>query len=474
MQSPLEYPEQDYRFDHLRVRFRNPHVEQTFVRETLERAINFVRIYLIAGIGLYLCFGVLDYIVGGESLAALWTIRYGFVCPVLLSIFAITFTPIFFRFAQPLLALAMLTSGMGIILMTSVMHGEFRAHYYAGLIMVVIYCGSLIRLKFFHSLWISLLLVALYQVVIFFINPLPTHLAINNDFFLAMSTGVGLFSGYIQEMYIRRGYISQKIIEDKNAVTTLLLHEANQANKSKSEFLATMSHEFRTPLNAIIGFSDIIRNQVFGAVGNKQYADYANDINASGQHLLAIINDILDLAKADAGKVVLAEREVDLTDVLRRCVRMCHERAQSGKVRLLFPDCTEPVYVFGDERLLLQVAINLVSNAVKFTPEGGDVRLTLQARPDEGVIMKVADTGIGIKQEDVPRVLRPFEQVESSYARKHGGSGLGLPYADRLVRLHGGELILQSILGRGTTVTVRLPPERLIGVGRHPSMKAAG
>ena len=235
----------------------------------------------------------------------------------------------------------MFASGFGIILMTAVMSAPFNSQYYAGLIMVVIYCGSLIRLKFFHSLWISLLLIAAYQVVCLWINPIPAKNFINNDFFLAMSTGVGLFSGYIQEMYIRRAYVSQKIIEDKNAVTTLLLHEANQANKSKSEFLATMSHEFRTPLNAIIGFSDIIKNQVFGAVGNKQYAEYANDINASGQHLLAIINDILDLAKADAGKIQLTEREVDFTDVLRRCVRMCHERAQSGKVRLLFPDCTE-------------------------------------------------------------------------------------------------------------------------------------
>jgi two-component system, cell cycle sensor histidine kinase PleC len=474
MQAPLEYPEQDYRFDRLRLRFRNPAVEQTFIRETLEQSINFVRVYLIAGTCLYICFGVLDTIVGGDLLPAMWTIRYGVVCPILLGIFALTFFPLFFRVAQPALALAMLASGFGIIMMTAIMPAPFNSNYYAGLIMVVIYCGSLIRLKFVHSLWISVALIAAYQVVGVWLNPVPTKFFVSNDFFLIMATGVGLFSGFIQEMYIRRAYISQKIIEDKNAVTTLLLHEANQANKSKSEFLATMSHEFRTPLNAIIGFSDIIKNQVFGAVGNKQYADYANDINSSGQHLLAIINDILDLAKADAGKVQLSEREVDFTDVLRRCARMCHERAQTGKVRLLFPDCTEPVYVMGDERLLLQIAINLVSNAVKFTPEGGDIRLTLQARVGEGVSMKVADTGIGIPPEDIQRVLRPFEQVETSYARKHGGSGLGLPYADRLIKLHGGELNISSVVGRGTTVTVRLPAERLLAVGPHPSLREAG
>lgn len=473
MQARLEYPEQDYRFDPLRVRFRNPAVEQTFIRETLAASLNFVRSYLVAGTGLYVCFGLLDYIVGADKTQLLWAIRYGIVCPMIMGIFAITFFPVFLRHAQAFLAIAMFASGFGIVLMTSV-DAPFASEYYAGLIMVVIYCGSLIRLKFFHSMWISVVLIALYQLVALWINPIPVNNFINNDFFLAMSTGVGLFSGYISEMYIRRAYVAQKIIEDKNAVTTLLLHEANQANKSKSEFLATMSHEFRTPLNAIIGFSDIIKNQAFGPIGNKQYAEYANDINSSGLHLLSIINDVLDLAKADAGKVQLHDREVDLTDVLRRCVRMCHERAQTGKVRLLFTDCTEPVHVTGDERLLLQVAINLVSNAIKFTPEGGDVRVTLTARKGEGVTMKVADTGIGIAQEDLQRVLRPFEQVESSYARKHGGSGLGLPYADRLVQLHGGRLSLQSILGRGTTVTVFLPPERYIPVPDHHHMKVAG
>ena len=163
MQAPLVYPEQDYRFDHLRLRFRNPGVEQTFVRETLEQSINFVRVYLIAGTCLYICFGVLDMIVGGDLLPALWTIRYGVVCPILLGIFTLTFFPLFYRVAQPALALAMLASGLGIVVMTAIMHAPFNSNYYAGLIMVVIYCGSLIRLKFFHSLWISVFLIAAYQ-----------------------------------------------------------------------------------------------------------------------------------------------------------------------------------------------------------------------------------------------------------------------------------------------------------------------
>jgi hypothetical protein len=194
MQGRLEYPEQDYRFDHLRMRFRNRAVEQTFVRETLAQSLNFVRAYFVAGTGLYLCFGALDWLVGGSALPVLWAIRYGVVCPILMGIFALTFFPVFLRVAQPLLAAAMIASGGGIIAMTAVMDAPFNSHYYAGLIMVVIYCGSLIRLKFFHSMWISVLLIAAYQAVGLWINPLPAELFINNDFFLVMATGVGLFS----------------------------------------------------------------------------------------------------------------------------------------------------------------------------------------------------------------------------------------------------------------------------------------
>ena len=148
-----------------------------------------------------------------------------------------------------------------------------------------------------------------------------------------MATVVGLFSGYIQEMYIRRSYQAQKVIEAKNAAANVLLLEADKANKAKSEFLANMSHELRTPLNAIIGFSDILKKQLFGALGNARYAEYVKDINDSGNHLLAIINDILDLAKAEAGKLTLQEDDIDLVRCLDDAVRMCRGRAQTG-VRL--------------------------------------------------------------------------------------------------------------------------------------------
>jgi signal transduction histidine kinase len=248
---------------------------------------------------------------------------------------------------------------------------------------------------------------------------------------------------------------------------------AEAANRAKSAFLATMSHELRTPLNAIIGFSDIIKRELFGSLENEKYADYAKDIHDSGSHLLAIINDILDLAKAESGKLQLSEHEFDVTEMLEACIRMCRGRAETGKVDLIFFGGQSEIRTLGDERLLLQVVANLVTNGIKFTAEGGTVRVYVSASPQKGIAIKVSDTGIGIAPENIGRVLRPFEQVETSYSRKHSGSGLGLPYAKRLTELHGGELKIESELAKGTTVTVTLPPSRLVEIRKRAMAKEA-
>jgi signal transduction histidine kinase len=300
--SRLKNDEQRFELERIWLRFRDSGVETTFLHDTLRQSINFIRAYLIAGTCLYMFFGILDSVVGGAALKSMFLIRYGMVVPILLSILALTFFPLFFRIAQPALAMAMISSGEGVVAMTAIMGPPFNGQYYAGIIMCAIYCGSLIRLKFHYSVMISIFLFASYQVACVWINPIPLQTYISNNFFLAMATGVGLFSAYIQELYIRRAYVGQRIVEEKNRLVSEALEEAVRANKSKSEFLATMSHELRTPLNAIIGFSDIIKRELFGSLENERYSDYAKDIHDSGSHLLSIINDILDLAKAESGK----------------------------------------------------------------------------------------------------------------------------------------------------------------------------
>jgi two-component system, cell cycle sensor histidine kinase PleC len=472
--TPLKSEELPFELDRVRLRFRDPAVESVFLSDTLRSSINFIRAYLVAGTCLYISFGFLDYVVGGESVNSMWLIRYAIVVPILLSVLSLTFFPLFYRVAQQALSVVMLSSGVGILAMTAIMGPPFNSQYYAGLIMVVIYCGSLIRLKFHFSVLISLFLLVSYGIVALLINPIPMPTLISNTFFLTMATGVGLFSAYIQELYIRRAYVGQRIVEEKNRLVSQALAEAVRANKSKSEFLATMSHELRTPLNAIIGFSDIIKRELFGSLENERYADYAKDIHESGSHLLSIINDILDLAKAESGKLQLSEHEFDLTETLEACVRMCSGRADAGKIEMIFFGGQSEIRATADERLLLQIVANLVTNAIKFTPEGGTVRLFVSANQQKGIVITVADTGIGIAPENIDRVLRPFEQVETSYARKHGGSGLGLPYAKRLTELHGGTLTIESELGKGTSVSVTLPAYRLVEVKKRASIKEAG
>ena len=458
-----------YALDPFRLRFRNPTVESEFSYETFTHSIGFIRAYLIAGSGLFVSFGVLDRVVGGNMVWSMLAIRYALVCPILLAVFASTFTVNFYRVGQLALSIAMASSGLGIVAMTAIMEPEAASRYYAGLIMCVIYCGSLIRLKFIYSMMISVFLCLSYQVSAVILNPIPITQYISNNFFLVMATQVGLFSGYIQEIYIRKSYVQKKIIEAKNKVMNQLLAEAYSANRSKSEFLANMSHELRTPLNAIIGFSEIFAKQIIGPLGSAKYVEYANDIHSSGIHLLSIINDILDLAKAESGKLDLSEDEVDLVKVIRRSMRMCEHRALQRRLTITVAPEHEIVRVIADEKLLLQLSLNLLSNAVKFTPDGGEIRISVTANTENGVEIAVIDTGIGIPPEDLERVLRPFEQIESTYTRKFKGTGLGLPYAVRVTELHGGKLTIESTVGKGTTVRVWLPPSRFVAVDDEAS-----
>jgi signal transduction histidine kinase len=455
-------PEPNYDLDIVRLRFRDRDVERTFERDTLQRSLGVIRVYVIAGVLLYLVFGALDRAVGGNAAHTLLVIRYGFVCPILLAVSVLSFFPVFTRIGQYALACNMVSSGLGVVVMTAFMPPPYNAQYYAGLLMCLIYCSSLIRLHFSFSIYISVILVGAYQVVAGFVNPLPFPTLISNDFFLIMATGVGLFSGYYQELYVRKSYVSQQIIEAKNAALKSLLIEADNANKSKSEFLATMSHELRTPLNAIIGFSDVLKKQLYGTLGNERYLEYVADINASGLHLLAIINDILDLAKAEAGKLELREDTFDMIQCVQDCIQMCRGRADEGGIKLTLDAPQWELDAFGDERLLRQLILNLVSNGVKFTPPNGQVRVRLTAEKGVGIFIEVFDTGIGIPPEHLDRVLRPFEQVERALSRRHGGTGLGLPFAKKIAELHGGSLWLESDVDKGTHVGVRLPAERLI------------
>jgi signal transduction histidine kinase len=263
------------------------------------------------------------------------------------------------------------------------------------------------------------------------------------------------------DMHSRDHYVDQKIIEEKNAAMQALLDKAEAANRAKSEFLTNMSHELRTPLNAIIGFSEIIRQEYLGPVGSPKYMDYATDIHLSGKHLLTIINDILDLARAESGQLAIREQVFDLRELVGAVHAQLAGQALEAGLDLTVEMPGENVTARGDQRLLRQVLLNIVSNAVKFTPSGGRVAVIMDADCQEGIRIIVRDTGVGIPPEHIERVLRPFEQVENALSRSHGGAGLGLSFALKVIELHEGTLTIDSAVGTGTTVRVMLPPSRL-------------
>ena len=238
--------------------------------------------------------------------------------------------------------------------------------------------------------------------------------------------------------------------------------EAEMASRSKSEFLANVSHELRTPLNAIIGFSEIIKAELFGPVTPDQYRVYASDIHDSGRHLLSLINDILDLSKVEAGKFEVADAEIEPPEVVSAALRLVRERARERKVRLVNNQPPGLPTLIADPRAVKQILINLLSNALKFTEEGGTVTIEVALDPDGALAFRVRDTGIGMDARDIEVALAPFGQVDSTLSRRYEGSGLGLPLSKRLTELHGGTLEVASEKGAGTCVTVRFPAERVV------------
>jgi signal transduction histidine kinase len=253
------------------------------------------------------------------------------------------------------------------------------------------------------------------------------------------------------------------VTEQKEAEAALrrAAAEAEAASRAKSQFLATMSHELRTPLNAVIGFSEALMHES-DRPDARRVEEYANAINEAGRHLLSLINDILDVARIEAGRMDLAEDRVDLASLSAAVLRLLEPAARTASVALALAVPKDLPAVRGDERRLRQVLLNLVSNAVKFTPPGGSVRLEAGPDVEGGIALRVADTGIGIAREDLERVFQPFVQLDSSLARRYQGSGLGLFLSRALALAHGGTLTLESEPGRGTTAVLRLPAARVL------------
>jgi signal transduction histidine kinase len=254
----------------------------------------------------------------------------------------------------------------------------------------------------------------------------------------------------------------QDVSVDKAAEQALMRakQSAETANRAKSSFLATMSHELRTPLNAVIGFAQLLEQDRFGPIGYQKYKEYIGHIRESGEHLLAVINDILDLSRVEAGESALHETAFDMANLVRRTAALMEAKVRSGELTLVSRLPGGLPLLHADERAVKQILLNLLANAVKFTPSGGEVTVEVTC-VDDGLEMAVADTGIGIAAHDQERIFEPFVQVESELNRRFEGTGLGLPLVRSLVELHGGRVSLQSAPAEGTRVAVWFPAARL-------------
>jgi two-component system cell cycle sensor histidine kinase PleC len=251
-------------------------------------------------------------------------------------------------------------------------------------------------------------------------------------------------------------------IEEEKAISDEARRRAESANIAKSRFLATMSHELRTPLNAILGFSEVMKCELLGPVENANYKEYCGNIHESGRHLLQLINEILDLSRIEAGRYELHEEPVRLTDVVEDCLRLLHLRAESKGLHVSLDFEKGLRQLWADERAIRQICLNLISNALKFTPRGGSITLTAGSTPDGGQTFVVKDTGPGIPKDEIPKVMQAFGQGSLAHQTAEGGTGLGLPIVQNLATLHGGTFELRSELRKGTEAVVTLPPSRVL------------
>ncbi len=240
----------------------------------------------------------------------------------------------------------------------------------------------------------------------------------------------------------------------------LAKEEAERAYVAKSRFLAIMSHELRTPLNAIIGFSDLIARETFGPIGEPRYLEYARDVQENSQHLLGIINDVLQMARAENGLIQLDEEKFAVQQLLEAIPRLLNAAAASGRVKIEIVPCPRTLTLTADYRLLKQILVNLVSNAIKFTPPGGVITVTCKAGENGSLLLSVKDTGIGVSAKDLEHIFEPFHQLDDQLQRRRGGVGLGLSIARQFARAHGGDIVFESVPGQGSTATLVLPSGR--------------
>ena len=456
------------------LRFSDSAVEREFDLLWRGQSLGLIRLWSLIGILVYVAFGLVEWWVYPANIGQSFALRYGLVLPIQLGFLGLTYS----RWhsvtqAINLVLCTSLTNAAYLYLLAITPHPQQMIYYFM-VLLIILFTHGFIGVRFVHSFVASYLTFFGYLAVMLLFSPVSAKTGAVLALVLFLAITISVFGNYNQELHLRRDFRLNKLLALQKRHSEELARRAMEANEAKSRFLAMMSHELRTPLNAIIGFSEIIAKQMFGPVQPERYRGYAADIDRSGRHLLGLINGILDLSRAAEGKLNLREDTIDIGDLLEQCRRMLEPRAEEAGLRLTLKRPISLLQLRGDERMVRQIVLNLLSNALKFTPSGGTVALGADQLEDGALTLTVADTGIGIAASDMEIAMTPFGQIDSSLARKYEGAGLGLPLSRTLIELHGGTLTLASEPGRGTTATVRFPGSRTGAVAARNAEPVSG
>ncbi len=441
----------------LRLRIPDPELEREFLGEYAQKALGTLRFNILLAAVLFALVGYFDTVIIPDIKDIAWAIRFAIVCPIMLLILAATFVRGLQRYLQWLIAFGVLIVGLGVIAMIALAREPGNHLYYAGLLITFMYLYGLTLMRFSFTSAVCGILVIVYEVTALTITRTPFAIFMNNTFFLVTANFIGMYSHYTIERYRRQEFLQKRAAEERAAELERANRKAEAASRAKSEFLANVSHELRTPLNSIIGFSEIMKKGMTGDLSEEQ-KEYCKDIWESGKHLLRLINDILDLSKIEAGMMTLDLGTVDVKRTIQDCLTLFRERAMRQGIAISC-DIAETVgEITADERKIKQVIFNLVSNALKFTPDSGRVGLVARRNTDH-VLVTVWDTGIGMTPEDMTRLFRPFQQLDTTLTKQYEGTGLGLHLCKNIIEMHHGAIWVESKVSQGSKFHFTIPAE---------------
>ncbi|MDP6565999.1 MAG: ATP-binding protein [Alphaproteobacteria bacterium] len=447
----------------LYLRFADPEVEAVFETYRIRHTAKLNRIWMVCGCVAIASFGPIEWLaLLAATLNLAWFIRYLLLLPLIVALVVWSWParvrPLHNTTRVAAIALVHLSNW---VLFTTAPAAIADIYYLFG-IAIIVYTHGYVFLRFAYTAPVGWL-ASLVYIATMAANPQLTldDLLVRGGILLTIILAI-TFNHYHQEVYARRDFRRGLSLRESLRRQLELATAEEQANAAKSHFLAMMSHELRTPLNAIIGFAQMIEGEMMGPLDNRTYRDYAGDIRNSGGHLLQLIDGILDLAKIEAGRLELTEEVVDLEELVRASVDLATSRdlLDGAPVRVDLDPALPRLRADGFK--VRQILINILSNARKFTPADGEIRISGRPGPNGGLSLAVADTGPGIAAADQQRVFEPFGQAEGGLTRRFDGTGLGLTLARMLAELHDAELELTSSPGAGTTVRIDFPAERII------------